>query len=194
MKRRVVIEKVEPLSRHWAKLDRYTIRYTRSDGREDVLSREVHDHGHGATVLPYDARRGTVLLVRQFRVPAYLHDHDGFIIETCAGLLDGDDPAECARREAEEELGFRLSNLRFMTTVYSSPGAMTERISLFLADYDHDSRIGTGGGHAHEGEDIEVMEMTFDEMRRMVQDGRIVDAKTVMLSLFLERELGLPPL
>lgn len=194
MKRRVVIEKVEPLSRHWAKLDRYTIRYTRSDGREDVLSREVHDHGHGATVLPYDARRGTVLLVRQFRVPAYLHDHDGFIIETCAGLLDGDDPAECAKREAEEELGFRLSNLRFMTTVYSSPGAMTERISLFLADYDHDSRIGTGGGHAHEGEDIEVMEMTFDEMRRMVQDGRIVDAKTVMLSLFLERELGLPPL
>lgn len=194
MKRRVVIEKVEPLSRHWAKLDRYTIRYTRSDGREDVLSREVHDHGHGATVLPYDARRGTVLLVRQFRVPAYLHDHDGFIIETCAGLLDGDDPAECAKREAEEELGFRLSNLRFMTTVYSSPGAVTERISLFLADYDHDSRIGTGGGHAHEGEDIEVMEMTFDEMRRMVQDGRIVDAKTVMLSLFLERELGLPPL
>lgn len=194
MKGRVVIEKVEPLSRHWAKLDRYTIRYTRSDGREDVLSREVHDHGHGATVLPYDARRGTVLLVRQFRVPAYLHDHDGFIIETCAGLLDGDDPAECARREAEEELGFRLSNLRFMTTVYSSPGAVTERISLFIADYDHDSRIGTGGGHAHEGEDIEVMEMTFDEMRRMVQDGRIVDAKTVMLSLFLERELGLPPL
>lgn len=194
MKRRVVIEKVEPLSRHWAKLDRYTIRYTRSDGREDVLSREVHDHGHGATVLPYDARRGTVLLVRQFRVPAYLHDHDGFIIETCAGLLDGDDPAECAKREAEEELGFRLSNLRFMTTVYSSPGAVTERISLFIADYDHDSRIGTGGGHAHEGEDIEVMEMTFDEMRRMVQDGRIVDAKTVMLSLFLERELGLPPL
>lgn len=194
MKRRVVIEKVEPLSRHWAKLDRYTIRYTRSDGREDVLSREVHDHGHGATVLPYDARRGTVLLVRQFRVPAYLHDHDGFIIETCAGLLDGDDPAECAKREAEEELGFRLSNLRFMTTVYSSPGAVTERISLFIADYDHDSRIGTGGGHAHEGEDIEVMEMTFDEMRRMVQDEHIVDAKTVMLSLFLERELGLPPL
>ena len=194
MKPRVVIEKVEPLSHRWAKLDRYTIRYVRSDGREDVLEREVHDHGHGATVLPYDARRGTVLLVRQFRVPAYLHDHDGFIIETCAGLLDGDDPAECAKREAEEELGFRLSNLRFMTTVYSSPGAVSERISLFIADYDHDSRIGTGGGHAHEGEDIEVMEMTFDEMRRMVQDGRIVDAKTVMLSLFLERELGLPPL
>ena len=193
MKNRVVIEKVEPLSRRWARLDRYTIRYTRSDGREDVLEREVHDHGHGATVLPYDATRGTVLLVRQFRLPAYLHDHDGFIIETCAGLLDGDDPAQCVKREAEEELGFRLSNLRFMTTVYMSPGAVTERLSLFIADYDHAARIGAGGGEAHEGEDIEVLEVPFDEMRRMVQDGRIVDAKTVLLSLFLERELGLPP-
>ena len=194
MKRRVVIEKVETLSHRWAKLDRYTIRYTRQDGREDVLEREVHDHGHGATVLPYDGKRGTVLLVRQFRLPAYLHDHDGFIIETCAGLLEGDDPAQCAKREAEEELGFRLANLRFMTTVYMTPGAITERLSLFIADYDHDSRVGAGGGEEHEGEDIEVLEMPFDEMRRMVQDGRIVDAKTVMLSLFLERELGLPPL
>ena len=194
MKPRVVIEKVEPLSHRWAKLDRYTIRYTRSDGREGVLVREVHDHGHGATVLPYDVRRGTVLLVRQFRLPAWLHDHDGFIIETCAGLLDGDDPAQCAKREAEEELGFRLSSLRFMTTAYMTPGAVTERLSLFIADYDHDSRIGAGGGEAHEGEDIEVLEIPFDEMRQMVKDGRITDAKTVMLSLFLERELGLPPL
>ena len=194
MKRRITVEKVEPLARGWAKLDRYTIRYTRGDGGEVVIHREVHDHGHGATVLPYDTQRGTVLLVRQFRLPAYLHDGDGFIIEACAGLLDGDDPAQCAKREAEEELGFRLANLRFMTTVYATPGAVTERLSLFIADYDHQARIGAGGGEAHEGEDIEVMEMPFEEMRRMVQDGRIVDAKTVLLSLVLERELGLPPL
>jgi nudix-type nucleoside diphosphatase (YffH/AdpP family) len=193
MKRRVIVEKVEPLSRGWVKLDRYTIRYTRGDGGEAIIHREVHDHGHGATVLPYDARRGTVLLVRQFRLPAYLHDGDGFIIEACAGLLDGDDPVQCAKREAEEELGFRLANLRFMTTVYATPGAVTERMSLFVADYDHAARISAGGGEAHEGEDIEVMEMSFEDMRRMVQDGRIVDAKTVLLSLFLERELGLPP-
>ena len=144
MKRRITVEKVEPLARGWAKLDRYTIRYTRGDGGEVVIHREVHDHGHGATVLPYDTQRGTVLLVRQFRLPAYLHDGDGFIIEACAGLLDGDDPAQCAKREAEEELGFRLANLRFMTTVYATPGAVTERLSLFIADYDHQARIGAG--------------------------------------------------
>jgi nudix-type nucleoside diphosphatase (YffH/AdpP family) len=190
----VIIEQVEPLSRHWVRLDRYTIRYTRQDGTTDRLVREVHDHGHGASVLPYDAKRGSVLLVRQFRLPAHLTDGgDGFIIEACAGLLDGDDPAVCASREAEEELGVRLSNLRHMTTTYASPGCITERIALFLADYDHDSRIGDGGGHAHEGEDIEVLELPFAEMRQMVKDGRIVDAKTVLLSLLLERELGLPP-
>lgn len=194
MKKRVTIEKVEPLSHHWAKLDRYTIRYERQDGVTDTLVREVHDHGHGAAVLPYDAKRGTVLLVRQFRLPAYLTGGDGFLIEVCAGLLDGDDPAVCAKREAEEELGFRITNLRHVITTYASPGAVTERIAQFLADYDHGSRTGAGGGHAHEGEDIEVLEMPFAEMRQMVKDGRITDAKTVMLSLFLERELGLPPL
>ena len=195
MTRRVRIEKVEPLSHNWVKLDRYTISYTRRDGTEETLVREVHDHGHGASVLPYDARRGTVLLVRQFRLPAHLAEGgDGFIIEACAGLLDGDDPAACARREAEEELGVRISGLRHMASTYATPGCVTERIALFLADYTLEARIGEGGGHAHEGEDIEVLEMTFDDMRRMVKDGRISDAKTVMLSLFLERELGLPPL
>lgn len=194
MTKRVQIEKVEPLSHNWVKLDRYTIRYRRNDGSEDRLVREVHDHGHGATVLPYDRARGTVLLVRQFRLPAYLTDGSGgFIIETCAGLLDGDDPAVCANREAEEELGVRLSNLRHMTTAYATPGCVTERIVLFLADYSHEARIDGGGGRAHEGEDIEVLEIPFEEMRRMVKDGRIADSKTVMLSLFLERELGLPP-
>ena len=167
MTKRVTIEKVEPLSHRWVKLDRYTIRYTRQDGQTDRLAREVHDHGHGAAVLPYDAQRGTVLLVRQFRLPAYLTDGgDGFLIEACAGLLDGDDPAVCAKREAEEELGFRITNLRHMITTYATPGCVTERIAQFLADYDHDSRISEGGGHAHEGEDIEVLEMPFDEMRQ----------------------------
>jgi nudix-type nucleoside diphosphatase (YffH/AdpP family) len=195
MKKRVTIEKIEPLSHRWVKLDRYTIRYERLDGGIDTLAREVHDHGHGAAVLPYDAKRGTVLLVRQFRLPAYLADGgDGFLIEACAGLLDGDDPAVCAQREAEEELGVRITNLRHVITTYATPGCVTERIAQFLADYDHDARISGGGGHAHEGEDIEVVEMPFAEMRQMVKDGRISDAKTVMLSLFLERELGLPPL
>jgi nudix-type nucleoside diphosphatase (YffH/AdpP family) len=194
MNDRVRIEKVEPLSHNWAKLDRYVISYRRSDGRTDRLVREVHDHGHGATVLPYDKARGTVLLVKQFRLPAFLNGEEGFIIETCAGLLDGDDPAICAKREAEEELGFRLWNLRQMASTFMTPGAVTERLTMFLADYSHDDRIGAGGGEEHEGEDIEIVEMPFDELRSLAKQGQVIDAKTLMLTLFLERELGLPPL
>jgi nudix-type nucleoside diphosphatase (YffH/AdpP family) len=186
----VEIERVEPLSRGWAKLDRYTLRYRRRDGREDRLIREVHDHGHGAAVLPYDPARGTVLLVRQFRLPAHLTGQDGFLIEACAGLLDGNDPETCARREAEEELGVRISRLRPQGAVFLSPGAVTEQVSLFLADYDQAARLSAGGGEPHEGEDIEVLEIPFTEMLCMIKDGRIQDAKTILLCLYLAGELA----
>jgi nudix-type nucleoside diphosphatase (YffH/AdpP family) len=194
MSGRVRIEKIEPLSHHWARLDRYVIAYTRRNGRNETLIREVHDHGHGATVLPYDRSRQTVLLVRQFRLPAFLNGTDGNLIEACAGLLDGNDPAECAMREAEEELGFRIGGLRQMASTFMTPGAVTERLTMFLADYQLSDRVSDGGGNAHEGEDIEVLEIPFDEARRLTRDGGIIDAKTVMLIMFLERELGLPPL
>ncbi|HLF21673.1 MAG TPA: NUDIX domain-containing protein [Aestuariivirga sp.] len=193
MNDRVAIEKAEILSQRWARLTHYTIRYRRRDGRSEILRREVHDHGHGAAVLPHDAGRGTVLLVRQFRLPAYLNDGgDGMLIEACAGLLDGGDPEACARREAEEELGYRLGNLRQVASTFMTPGAVTERLTMFLADYDATNRIGAGGGHPHEGEDIEVLELPLAEAWRMVEDGRIADAKTVMLLQFLKLELLTP--
>jgi len=191
MNDRVAIEREEVLSRRWARLTRYTIRYRRRDGRSETLLREVHDHGHGAAVLPYDRACGTVLLVRQFRLPAYLNDGgDGMLIEACAGLLDGGDAETCARREAEEELGYRVRNLRQAASTFMTPGAVTERLTMFLADYDETDRIGAGGGHPHEGEDIEVLELPLAEAWRMVADGRIVDAKTVILLQCLKLELA----
>ena len=62
-----------------------------------------------------------------------------------------------------------------------SPGAVTERLSLFIAPYSPDDRFSEGGGHASEGEDIEVLEMTLDQALAMVAAGEIIDAKTVML-------------
>jgi nudix-type nucleoside diphosphatase (YffH/AdpP family) len=185
----IAIEKAEILSQRWARLTQYTIRYRRRDGRSETFKREVHDHGHGAAVLPYDPARGTVLLARQFRLPAYLSGGDGMLIEACAGLLDGGDAEACARREAEEELGYRVDKLRQVASTFMSPGAITERLTMFLADYGASSRIGAGGGHIHEGEDIEVLELPLAEAWQMVVDGRIADAKTVMLLQFLKQEL-----
>jgi nudix-type nucleoside diphosphatase (YffH/AdpP family) len=175
------IVKSEVLLKLWSTVTKYTVRYTHPDGRTDMLIREVVDHGHAAAVLPVDTVRNTILLVRQIRMAAYAAGHTEPLLEVCAGLLDGDPPETCARREGEEELGYRLRNLRKVCDAFASPGALTERVALFLADYSPGDRIGPGGGLRSEGEDIEVIEMPLAEANAMIATGGIVDAKTIIL-------------
>ncbi len=175
------IRSVEVLSDDWAILKKVTFDYRRRDGSLERQVRQTYDRGHGAVILPYDPERGTVLLVRQFRLPAYVSGHPEPLIEACAGLLDRDDPETCIRREAEEELGYRLRRTEPVFHVFMSPGSVTERLMFFVARYSPDDRIGQGGGDAHEGEDIEVLELGLDEALAMVDRGEIIDGKTIML-------------
>lgn len=100
---RVSVVSTEVLAKGWSTNTRVVIDYTRADGTVQRLKREIHDHGDGATILLYSRARGTVVLVRQFRLPPYLNGDDPFLIETCAGLLDADHPEDAIRREAEEK-------------------------------------------------------------------------------------------
>ena len=186
---RIRIRSVEMLSDDWAVLKKTTFDYRRNDGAWETQVRQTYDRGDGAVILPYDRKRGTVLLARQFRYPAYVTGHKEPLGEACAGLLDRDDPETCIRREAEEELGYRLREVRRLYAAYMSPGSVTERLWFFVADYDPSDRVSEGGGHPGEGEDIEVLEMTLDEALALVANGGIIDAKTIMLiqHLALER-------
>lgn len=181
MRDRVRIRSVETLSENWGKLRKTTFDYRARDGEWQTQTRETYDRGDGAAILPFDPARQTVLLTRQFRFPAYAVGHEEALIEACAGLLDADEPETAIRREAEEELGYRLREVKHLYTPFMSPGSLTERLSFFTAEYAPSDRISDGGGHAHEGEDIEVLEMTLDEALAAVRDGRIVDAKTILL-------------
>ncbi|MBP6547037.1 MAG: NUDIX domain-containing protein [Phenylobacterium sp.] len=169
------------LSDEWATLKRVTFDYQRRDGTWERQVRQTYDRGDGAVILPYDPDRGTVLLTKQFRIPAYVTGHQEPLIEAAAGLLDADDPETAIKREAEEELGYRFSAVTPVFKVYMSPGSVTEQLSFFTARYSPADKVGAGGGHADEGEDIEVLEVTLDEALQMVRDGVIVDAKTIML-------------
>ena len=170
------------LSDAWYLLRSFTFDYLGNDGEWSEQRREVYDRGNGATILLRDETRGTVLLTRQFRLPAYLNGHpDGMLIETPAVLLDGDDPETAIRREAEEETGYRAQDVRKIGEYFMSPGSVTERIAFFMASYRADGRISGGGGLAGEGEDIEVIEVTLGEALAMVERGEIVDGKTVLL-------------
>jgi len=178
----VVVRNVEVTSDGWHVLRRTTFDYRRRDGRWVTEQRESYDRGNGATILLYDAGRGTVLLTRQFRFPAYVNDHpDGMLIEAAAGLLDDDDPETAIRREASEELGVDVGTLRHVFDAYMSPGSVTERLHFYVAPYTPADQTGPGGGVAAEGEDIETIEIAFADALAMINDGRIVDGKTIML-------------
>jgi GDP-mannose pyrophosphatase NudK len=182
MNERIKIADVQVLSDDWYVLKKSTFDYLRSDGTWQRQSRETYDRGNGAAVLLYNRSRKTVILTRQFRFPTFVNGNaDGMMIEACAGLLDQDDPASCVRREAEEEAGYRVRDVRKVLEAYMSPGSVTERVFLFVGEYDHDDKVSSGGGDKREGEDIEVLELAFDKAIEMVDEGLICDAKTIML-------------
>jgi nudix-type nucleoside diphosphatase (YffH/AdpP family) len=178
----VVVRDVELLAAGWHVLRRTTFERRRPDGSWTTEQRETYDRGNGSTLLLYDADRRTVLLSRQFRFPVYVNGHpDGMLLETAAGLLDDESPEDAVRREVEEELGVTVGEVEHVFDVWMSPGSVTERLHFFAAPYSAADRTGDRGGLAEEGEDIEVVELDFDSALDMIDDGRIADAKTVML-------------
>ncbi len=171
----------EIMAKGWSQLVRLKVSATQRDQQEIILDREVADHGPGACILPIDPVCGMVLLVRQWRAGAAFTGHEGWLIEACAGLLDADDPMGCAEREALEELGVMVRNVQHVCDCFASPGAFSEKLSLFLGEYQQADRVGIGGGLADEQEDIEVLEMPLRKAYGMIATGDIIDAKTIIL-------------
>jgi GDP-mannose pyrophosphatase NudK len=178
----VEILKDEVLSDNWYVLRKVTYRIRKEGGEWSTQSREAYDRGNGATVLLYNLQQQTVVLTRQFRLPSYVNGNpSGMLIEACAGLLDGDNPEECVRREVREETGYEIGEIRKIFETYMSPGSVSEVLHFFVAEYSPSQRVDRGGGVADEGEDIEVLEMPFARAIDWIRTGEIRDAKTVML-------------
>ena len=183
-KDRVRIIDTTVLSNDWYVLKKTTFDFQRRDGVWQRQSRETYDRGNGATILLFSRDQRTVVLTRQFRLPAFVNGHDGMMIEAAAGLLDNASPEERIRAEAEEETGYRVDNVQKVFEAYMSPGSVTEKLHFFIAEYDASARVGRGGGVEAEGEDLEVIELTLDDALDAVRRGEIVDAKTIMLLQF----------
>jgi nudix-type nucleoside diphosphatase (YffH/AdpP family) len=176
------------LADDWGVLRRNELELRGADGSWSRQPRETYDRGNGAAILLYEPDQGTVLLVRQFRYPAFVNGHpDGMLLEVPAGLLDGDDPEAAIRREAEEETGVRVGAVRRVFELFMSPGSVTERLAFFAAPYRAGERAHTAGV-IEEGEDIEVVEVSLDEALAMVARGEIADGKTVLLLQWADRE------
>jgi GDP-mannose pyrophosphatase NudK len=179
---RVKIVADEILSNNWYTLKKYTFDYQKTDGAWERQSREAYDRGNGAVILLYNVEKQTVLLTRQFRIPTYVNgNRNGMLIEACAGLLDKDNPEDCIKRETEEETGYKIDAVEKIFEAYMSPGSVTEILYFFVAKYSDDMKVSDGGGSEHEQENIEVMELPFQDALQMVVSGEIKDAKTIML-------------
>jgi nudix-type nucleoside diphosphatase (YffH/AdpP family) len=183
---RVRITAEEVLSDNWYLLKKISFELRRRDGSWQQQTREVYDRGNGATILLVNHARRTVVLTRQFRIPAFVNGHSGFLVEAAAGLLDNASPEQRIRAEVEEETGYRIGAVEKVCEAFMSPGSVTERLHFFVAEYEADDRIGAGGGLADEGEDIEVLELGIDQAIGMVASGEIADGKTIMLLQHLE--------
>jgi GDP-mannose pyrophosphatase NudK len=166
-----------------------------AEEKDHTLRREVVAPPDSVAVLLQRQNTGTLILTRQLRVPALWRGEPPMLIEVCAGNIDADTAAmtpeartaeaeQTARREAEEETGWRIDTLQRLSTLYPSPGISSEMIHLFLATCSE--RITAGGGRADEGEQVETIEVTPDEAWAMTVDGRILDMKTVLLIRMLE--------
>ena len=179
---KVKIKNTKNLSNDWYKLDKVTFDYQTKNGKWQEQSRESYDRGDGACILLYNTSEKKVILTKQFRMPSYLNENeDGMMIEVCAGLLDKDDPITCIKKEAEEEVGYKISEPKKVFELFSTPGAVTEKIHYFIAEYSSDMKISEGGGLEDETEEIEVLEMDFEKAIQLVSNGDICDAKTVIL-------------
>jgi GDP-mannose pyrophosphatase NudK len=183
---KVRIIKREILSSNWYTLRKITYDYLKKDGTWQTQSREAYDRGNGAAIMLYNLSLKTVILTRQFRMPTFINgNEDGLLIEACAGLLDKDNPEDCIKRETEEETGYKINSVKKIMEVYMSPGSVTEMLYFFIAEYAHDMKVTDGGGIAHEQEEIEVLELPFEQALQMIDTGQIQDAKTIILLQYL---------
>lgn len=180
------------LSDNYFLLNKVHFNYQKENKDWVTQTREVYDKGNGAAILLYNQENKNIILTRQFRLPTYLNKNPtGMMLEVCAGLLDGDSPEMCIIRETEEETGYRIKNVKKIMETYPSPGAVTEILHLFVAEYTPEMKVSEGGGLEEEQEDIQVIEISFESAYNKIKTGEIKDAKTIILLQHAKLHLGL---
>lgn len=180
----------EVLADEFVPLARYRFEQRRRDGTWQAVNREVYERDGGAVALLYDPEGGTVLLVRQFRLPVHLAGGNGHILAAPAGFLDGIDPEARMRAELLEETGYRVGALEHLFDLFMSPAYVPGAQSFFLGEYRRGERAEAGGGVVDEGEDIAVEHIPLAEAVAMIGRGEIVCGKTVILVMALVGRRG----
>ena len=191
MAKRVKIISTEILSDNFFPLKKVKFELEKQDGTTEEISREVYQSSNGATALLFNREKSTIILTRQFRIPAYLNKNKtGMLLETCAGIVEeNEEPKDAIIREIEEETGYRIQEVKKVFEMYMTPGTVAEMLYFFVAEYTPEQKINDGGGLEDENEDIEVIELPFKEAYNKIRTGEIKDAKTALLLQYAKIEI-----
>lgn len=175
------------------KIDEVTLRHERYDGdMTEELTRFSFERGESVAVLLYCPEEGEIILVEQFRYPAYSAGSSGWLLEIVAGSVPpGDDLESTACKEVMEETGYAIppGGLIKMGVFFASPGGTSERVHLYMAHVLESDRREKGGGNDHEDEDIRVARFSFEEVLSLAEQGKLEDAKTIIALFLLEKRL-----
>lgn len=175
-----IVEKTTPFKGHY-QIDRYRLRHRKFDGGwTEEMTREIFERGHAAAVLLYDPQLDHVVLIEQFRPGAHAAGVEPWLIEIVAGIIDpGETPEDVARREALEEAGCTVTELRPIGRYLVTPGGSSETLTLFCGRVD---ARGAGGIHGldHEHEDIRVLPLSREKALEMLAEGAVSNFTAVV--------------
>jgi ADP-ribose pyrophosphatase len=189
------MDKVEILSKKlvfndFFKVQEAIVRFLRFDGQmSKPVRRLVLERGDAVSAIIFNKDTQKIIVINQFRYPTF-EKGPGWINELVAGMVDQDEkPEDAMRREIQEEIGYKVNNLKYIASFYVSPGGTSERIFLYYAEIDSNGRMSAGGGLASENEDIQQIEMSPQELWKALDAGEIVDAKTLIGAMWLRQHL-----
>ena len=186
----IKIIKEESLHKGRYELKKYSFERKTSKGKVSRNEREIYDHGPAVTALLYDSERRKILFTKQFRLPVYLNGENGELLEPCAGLVENKDGAEeTMLREIKEETGYEVKELKKIFEGYTSAGFSTEKVTFFIAPYHPSQKVEEGGGLEEEGEDIKLLEMSYEEALEKLDRGEFRDVKALVLLQYLRSHL-----
>lgn len=188
IKNKITNIKSKVISNFWGKLEHVNFDFTFKNGKSVNLTHEVYGKADGVAILLYNPTTKKVILSKQFRMPVFVAGiQNGFSIEVVGGGMDKNESAEaCVIRETEEEVGYKISELKRVTTTFLSPGIVKERVHLFVGEYKDEDKTENGGGLEEENEEIEVLETDFSEALKMIETEEIIDARTIMLLQYVQ--------
>lgn len=177
----IKVHKVEKLYQGFFTLNKYHVSHPLYEGGEsNVITREVFERGHAAAVLMFDPKLDELVLIEQFRFPAFDTMQSPWLIEVVAGILEPEeDASDLCHREAQEEAGMTITKLTKACTFLPSPGACTESIELFIGEVNATKASGIHGLD-YEAEDIKVLRVSLDEASTWLDTGRINNSTAII--------------